>query len=101
MMRYVLWLLFLSFFVVTTDGSLHVKIEQPQLPVLAGKAQNPVMKLTFYQTGNVHDGMLERLSFSLHGTDNIEDIEYAALYEAKKKRANRHKKGISPNVLFV
>ena len=84
MMRYVLWLLFLSFFVVTTDGSLHVKIEQPQLPVLAGKAQNPVMKLTFYQTGNVHDGMLERLSFSLHGTDNIEDIEYAALYEAKK-----------------
>ena len=78
MMRYVLWLLFLSFFVVTTDGSLHVKIEQPQLPVLAGKAQNPVMKLTFYQTGNVHDGMLERLSFSLHGTDNIEDIEYAA-----------------------
>ena len=84
MMRYVLWLLFLSFFVVTTDGSLHVKIEQPQLPVLAGKAQNPVMKLTFYQTGNVHDGMLERLSFSLHGTDNIEDIEYAALYETKK-----------------
>ncbi len=84
MMRYVLWLLFLSFFVVTTDGSLHVKIEQPQLPVLAGKAQNPVMKLTFYQTGNVHDGMLERLSFLLHGTDNIEDIEYAALYEAKK-----------------
>ena len=84
MMRYVLWLLFLSFFVVTTEGSLHVKIEQPQLPVLAGKAQNPVMKLTFYQTGNVHDGMLERLSFLLHGTDNIEDIEYAALYEAKK-----------------
>jgi sialidase-1 len=65
-------------------GQLNVSCEQPVLPVLTLKETNPVLKLTFIRNTDI-DYTIRKISFSLEGTTDLNDIEQVGLYPADDK----------------
>lgn len=78
-----LCIFFSSFCHAAYAGRWHVNIENPTLPVLALKANNPVYKIEIIRN-EVPDAIIEHIDFSLAGTTNLSDIKALKLFEADR-----------------
>ena len=63
------------------SDTLKVEIDSPVLPVLTGKAHNPVQKIHLIRE-SPGDYMLEKVVLSLKGTTDTNDIERVSLFKA-------------------
>lgn len=63
------------------SDSVKVEVSSPVLPVLTGKAHNPVQKIHLIRE-NPEDYMLEKVILSLKGTTDTSDIEKVSLFMA-------------------
>lgn len=66
------------------SDTLKVEIDSPVLPVLTGKAHNPVQKIHLIRE-SPGDYMLEKVVLSLKGTTDLNDIERISLFKSDSK----------------
>jgi sialidase-1 len=66
------------------DANPTVRIEQPRIPVLTRKANNPVLKITLHGKG-AESHVLRQVRISLEGSTDINGIESVSLFHTNDK----------------